>query len=177
MSTTHDTPATLAEELDALLDEYAGRHERWLALAMAHREAIRTADGAGVAKAASAQGTLLEEIAGLESRRGALVNAAAGMLPGLRATRRGPITLRDVAAALPVAGAAGLLAKAERLRELVRRTNEETAGVAGATRAMLGHLEGLMRHVARQLSHAGTYSRRGVVDAGGAVVSALDLRT
>jgi hypothetical protein len=34
-----------------------------------------------------------------------------------------------------------------------------------------------MRQVGRQLSHAGTYSRRGYVDAGGMVVSAVDLRS
>lgn len=171
------SPDALAADLDGLLDAYAVKHERWLAAAKAHREAIRKADGAGVAHAASRQGEVLEEIAGLEARRGALVNAAAAMLPGLGKGRTGPITLRDVAAGLPVAGSAALLAKAERLRDLVKRTNEETATVAGATRAMLGHLEGLMRHVAKQLSHAGTYSRRGVVDVGGVVVSALDLRT
>jgi hypothetical protein len=38
-------------------------------------------------------------------------------------------------------------------------------------------VEGLMRHVGRKLSHAGTYGRRGVVEAGQQVISALDMKT
>ena len=46
-----------------------------------------------------------------------------------------------------------------------------------ATVSLLAHMEGLMRHVGRRLSHAGTYGRRGVVEAGGVVVSCVDLRS
>jgi hypothetical protein len=63
------------------------------------------------------------------------------------------------------------------VRELVRRTSDLVRAVAAATRAMMLHVEGLMRQVDRHLSHAGTYGRRGTVEAGGPVLSALDLRT
>lgn len=171
------TLADLASELEALLDAYLGRYEQWRVHASAQREAIRRADGQEIQRAAIAQAAVLEAIAALEARRAALVNAAAQALPALNAGRPGVITLRDVAANLPVPQAAALRTKAQRLRDLVTSVNQQTASVAGATRAVLGHLEGLMRHVAKHLSHSGTYTRRGVVDAGQAVVSALDLKS
>ncbi|CAG0995112.1 hypothetical protein PHYC_02514 [Phycisphaerales bacterium] len=171
------TLADLAGELSSLLDAYTARYEQWKVHAAAQREAIRRADGGGVERAASAQGAILEAVAALEGRRAALVNAAAEALPALRARKTGVITLRDIAGNLPVPEGAALRAKAERLRELVSQINQQSSSVAGATRAVLGHIEGLMRHVAKHLSHSGTYTRRGVVDAGETVVSALDLKS
>ncbi len=177
---TDSAPATLDElsvELDSLLDAYLARYEQWLSLATAQREGIRRADGAEVERTANAQAIVMQAVSMLEQRRGALVNTAAVMVPAVARDRSRPVTLHDVATHLPGAGRAGLLGKAERLRELVRTVHSQTQSIAGATRALLNHFEGLMRHVARSLSHAGTYSRNGVVEAGGAVVSALDLRS
>jgi hypothetical protein len=167
--------ASLASELDALLDEYSRQHEEYLRHAAAHREAIRCADGPAIAAAAEAQASVLESIARLEARRSALVESAARAIPLLRSGKT--ITLRDLARAIPSDRASILLSKAERLRALVSRAHEQASAAAGATRAMLGHIEGLMRHVARQFSHSGTYSSRGFVEPGSAVVSALDLRS
>lgn len=167
----------LVADLEALLDAYTTRYEQWRSLLIAQREAVRRADGAAVEDAARSLSNVLEAIAMLETRRGELVNASAEAIPGLRPARAGAITLSDVAGALPGAGRATLEVKARALRELARDVHAQTQTIAGATRSLLGHVEGLMRHVARSLSHSGTYSRTGVVEAGGAVVSALDIRT
>lgn len=171
------TLVELAERLEGVLDAYLARYDQLAGQVGAQREALRRADGAGVAEATSAQRVILEAIAMLEARRGALVNDAAACLPSLARPRKGPITLREVAQALPVQNAPELLRKAERLRARVIETHEATRVVAGATKSLLGHIEGLMRTVAQQISHAGTYSQRGVVESGGAVVSSLDLRS
>lgn len=167
----------LSADLEALLDAYTARYEQWRSLLLTQREAVRRADGAGVEQASRALSNVLEAIAMLESRRGELINACAEAIPGLCPARSGAITLHDVATALPGPGRAALESKACALRELARDVHARTQSIAGATRSLLGHVEGLMRHVARSLSHSGTYSRSGVVEAGGAVVSALDVRT
>lgn len=171
------TLSELAERLDSVLDAYLARYDQLAKQVAAQRDALRRADGAGVAAATNSQRVILEAIALLESRRGSLINDAAGCLPTLATQRTVPITLRDLAQALPVTNAPELLQKAGLLRERVIRTQETTRVVGSATRSLLGHIEGLMRTVAQHVSHAGTYSHKGVVEAGGAVVSSLDLRS
>jgi len=167
----------LEAELEGLMDEMARLHERLLEDVGAHREALRRADGGGVARAVEAQGATLREIAGLEGRRRDVVAAACGTHPALAGKRSGPVTLGDVAAALPEPAKGRLSRKAVELRGLIGRVHERTATVRAATTSLLAHLEGLVRQVGRQLSHAGTYTRRGFVERGGVVVSALDLRS
>lgn len=174
---TRPTVSALAERLESVLEAYLGRYEQLLKHIAAQREALRRADGAGVAEATKAQQVTLEAIAMLEPTRGGLINDAAACLPGLNSNRSGPITLRDLARALPTANAGALHARAEVLRTRVMQSQEQMRVVGGATRSLLGHIEGLMRTVAQQISHAGTYSHRGVVEAGGTVVSSLDIRS
>lgn len=169
-----DPHGALALELDGLLGEYTARYEQLAALGATHREAIRAADGRGVEAAAAAQAAVLHAVSGLESRRGSLVNRAADLMPALR-KRTGIVTLTDVARALP-GDHAPMAAKAAKLKTLVESVRDQANTVGGATRSLLAHVEGLMRQVSRQLSHAGTYGKRGFVEPGGTVVSALDVR-
>jgi hypothetical protein len=176
-STLGATPTLdeIARELGTLLGLYEDAYSRWLACADAQRGALRRGDGRGVEAAANDLRSVLERVATLESRRGTLVNAAAAAL-GLTGAGR-PLTLRDVARALPSADGAALTAHATRVRDLAARAHELTASLAGATRTLLWHVEGLVRHAARHLSHAGTYTPRGVVEPGRTVLSSLDLRS
>lgn len=169
------TLAALGDGLDALLADYADGYDTLLACLREQREALRRADGPGVDRAAKSQAKAVAALAGLESRRGPLVNAAAETLPSLRAARTTPITLSEVAGALP--GADTLRSRAARLREQAAEAHTLSTSVAGATRSLMNHVEGLMRGVSQRVSHAGTYGPTGAVTAGGAVVSSLDLRT
>lgn len=166
--------STLAGDLRAVLQDYTARYTQLRALTDAQREALRRADGPEVERLAGTQAGILQAIAVIDRRRDALVNAAAAALPGLRAS---PITLSAIAAALPGSPSDDLRARAAALRVLVRETGEASNLVGAAARTLLTHFEGLMRQVSGRLSHAGTYSRRGVVEAGGPVLSALDLRS
>jgi len=173
------TLSELAESLSDLLDRYAAGYERLL-LALGEQEAaLRQADGAGVERVAKSQAEILAGLRKLDEVRCPLVNAAAAALPSLmmNGRRTTPITLREIAGSLPVAGSESLRTKAARVRRLAEDAQQRSRVVAGATRAMLGHAEGLLRHVAQKLSHAGTYSASGTVQAGRAVVSSLDLRS
>ncbi|MDX2130478.1 MAG: flagellar export chaperone FlgN [Planctomycetota bacterium] len=175
MSEAIPTLREMRDELGALLALYEDAYTRWLAIAEAQGEALRRADGRGVERHATALRGVMEDVSRLEPRRGALVNAAAAALGLAKGSR--PVTLRDVARALPVPDAGALAARAASVRELAGRAHERTSSLAGATRGLLWHVEGLVRHAARHLSHAGTYSARGRVEVGGTVVSSLDVRS
>ena len=86
-------------------------------------------------------------------------------------------TLRQIALSLPEPQRTRLSGQAERLREMMERVQRESGTVRAATRSLLAHMEGLMRQVARSLSHAGTYGSGGRVQAAHAVVSSLDVRS
>lgn len=175
--THHLSPSDAARELSGVIRALSERYAMLLDQAVLHREALRRADGEGVEVAARAQGVVLAEIADIETRRAALVNAAAES-PGIRPRLApGLVTLRSLAAALPEPERGRLLREAEELRALVQRAQEETRTIKAATLSLVAHMEGLMRQVARHISHAGTYCRRGFVDAVPGVVSAIDLRT
>jgi hypothetical protein len=183
MSRSPDTPATLmnaevlAERLDALLGSFTAAYRRAANMAAQHREAIRQADGAGVARATDAQSRGIEELATLEQRRRELVALCCTRFAPLASRRATAITLTDLCQCVPVADRPRLLTKAAELKELVTSVNEQTRTIKAATVSLVAHMEGLMRQVGRQLSHSGTYTKRGYVEAGGAVVSALDLRS
>jgi hypothetical protein len=170
-------PAELAADLRALLAEYGARYEELHGHAIGQREALRRADAAGVEREATLQAAVLAQIAVLDRRRDELINAAAAVLPGLAGPNSGPVSLGRIAAALPAAGAGELVAAAGRLRALVRQTSDLMRSLGQASRSLVTHFEGLMRQVDRYVSHAGVYGRRGIVEAGPAVVSSLDLRT
>jgi hypothetical protein len=173
------TPQDLAARVGAVLDELREVHEGLLAVTLRQREAMRAADPARVRDATREQAELAARLRTLEARRNQLVSEAvdAGLARRSDASAKsGPVTLRDLAAACPSSDRQRLTDVATRLRALMERVALETRTTRAATVTLLAHVEGVLRQVAGKLSHTGTYSRRGTVDAGVAVVSALDLR-
>jgi hypothetical protein len=68
------------------------------------------------------------------------------------------------------------VALAHKLKRVMNELQRERGTVRAATESLLAHMEGLMRQVARKLSHAGTYGPRGAVGVGSQqVVSGLDV--
>ncbi|HYE63044.1 MAG TPA: flagellar export chaperone FlgN [Phycisphaerales bacterium] len=167
----------LCERLESLLDSLAAAYTRLGEQAAAHREAIRNADAAAIGLATAAQSRSVEILAKLEQERRELVAAACTRFVPLAGKRATAITLTDLCACVPAGEQKRLKTRSNDLRTLIERVNEETNTIRAATVSLVAHMEGLMRQVGRQLSHAGTYTRRGYVEAGGMVVSALDLRS
>lgn len=64
---------------------------------------------------------------------------------------------------------------AGRLRFLLADIETQNSTLRTATAVLISHMEGLMRQVARRLSHSGTYGRKGYVETVPTVVSAVDL--
>ena len=171
------TPEQLCERLDSLLNSLHGAYRRLGDQAAAYREAIRHADPAAIAEANGGQSRSIETLAKLEQQRRELVAAACTRFAPLAAKRPTAITLTDLCACVPEKERARLSSLAAELRTLIMSVNEQTSTIKAATVSLIAHMEGLMRQVGRQLSHAGTYTRRGYVEAGGTVVSAIDLRS
>ena len=172
------TRASLAPDLDALLTELTTTHESWLAAVHAHREAVRRADTAAMERALAAQHVCATGIASLEDRRRALVDRAARLpefAPSTSRPRTGPLTLGEIAAIAPEPARQRLVERAARLRTLIAELRHANSTLHAATSALLAHTEGLMRQVARRLSSAGTYGRRGFVEPAPALACALDL--
>jgi hypothetical protein len=176
-------------ELETLLQQLLREHEELLVLAAAHREAISHADPHSLGSCVQRQNEVLQRVAELEKRRlGLMARLAEKMKPltprnSAGGTRRGIETLPDrptvswIARTLPEPIRSRLVALAERLRELLAHLQREHAALREASNALAAHMEGRMRQLARKLSHAGTYGRKGVVESRVQVVSALDLRS
>jgi len=163
----------IAERLSELLEALLREHETLLSLCGRHLEAIRQADHRNLAEVVQQQAMALQRIAELEEVRLGVVNTA---MHTLRPAPTTP-TLTAIAQALPGEQGKEVLTKAHRLRTLMQRLANEQNVVTLTTKALLAHMEGLMRQVARELSHAGTYCSKGYVQTGAAVVSALDVRS
>lgn len=163
--------------LGGILAEMTREHQKWLVLIEQHRDAVRGADARGVERALEAQRHLLANLAAIEQTRQETVRALwkrfgpdAGSATNAPLPRLG--TLLDV---LPEAERGALRTQAQELRRLIERVRHEESSLKAATASLSAHIEGLMRHVGRRLSHAGTYGRRGVIEATPALAAAVDL--
>jgi hypothetical protein len=165
----------LAGEVESLLDELLAQHEAWRGLQADQRNALRRADGDGVEDVVGRQSAVLQRIADLEERRRAVVKAACASGAVARADATGPVTLTQIAEALPEPGRGRLLDLAGRLKALLADIDSQNRMLKSATHTLVTHMEGLMRQVARTISHSGTYGRRGYVDSTPTVVSGMDV--
>ena len=86
-------------------------------------------------------------------------------------------TLSSLAARLQEPVQARLLSLGERLREVLNRLHGEHAAIREAAETLGAHMEGVLRHVCRNLSHAGVYGPRASIDTRSPVVTSLDVRS
>lgn len=179
MSTATRTPSPqpaghtgVGGDLEKLLHAYLGAYDRMRLAVAAHRDAIRAADTRRADALVQENQEILSRIAALDgTRRSLIANAMRGGLvpPGPDAK------LTDIAAALPEPQSSRLVTLALELRDLITSVQKEQSSLRMAASALASHMQGLIQHVARKLSHAGTYSSRGVVE-GVVFASALDIR-
>jgi hypothetical protein len=168
------TPAALADALAGLLRDFTDVYERLAGSVAEHRDAIRRADAKAIAAAGAQQQQLTRQVAACDQRRRELVLRSVRTFPMLAGTPADKVTLSDLAKCTPDGVRSKLAAAAVALRALVTRVSQEAASLRSATMTLMAHMEGMVRQVGRSLSHAGTYSRRGVVE-GAMVVGAVDL--
>lgn len=166
----------LATTLEALLADFTRHYERVESSLAAQREGIRRADSQMIATAQRQHEGLARSIAQCDQRRRELVVRTRTAFASLANLQGEKITLSDLARCAPEHQRHELLSAATALRTLVARVASESASLKSATMTLVAHMEGLIRQVGRTLSHSGVYSKRGVVEPGGMVVSAVDVR-
>lgn len=158
--------------LEQLLQAYLGAYERLSLSVAAHREAIKRADTTRIDAIVAEHQQILMSIADLDQGRRSLI--AMAMRQGLVQPGK-DAKLTDIAAALPEPQASRLVRMALDLRDLVGKVQKDQSSLRLAAGALASHMQGLIQHVARRLSHAGVYSKRGLVE-GLVLASALDIR-
>lgn len=175
-STAMNADAEMSK-LAEIIAEMTREHQKWLVLIEQHRDAVRHADPRGVERALEAQRHLMSNLAAIEQTRQEVVRALWKRFgPDTGGAVNAPLprlgTLLEV---LPATHRDALKAQAQELRRLIERVRYEESSLKAATAALSAHIEGLMRHVGRRLSHAGTYGRRGVIEPTPALAAAVDL--
>jgi FlgN protein len=163
-----------SEALESLLREMLAAHERLIETGDQHADAMKRADGDGVQAATERQRQTLQEIATLEQRRREVVASMSRDVRG-RAPGAGTLTLTELAAAQPEPQRTRLVELARRLRAIVTAAHEQQRTLRRSATELVAHMDGLMRQVARRVSHAGTYTRRGFVENPVQVMSGLDV--
>ncbi len=170
MTQNRATGADLWAELPGLLDRLIAAHEGWLAALADHKAAIGHADTRAIGAAVERERGFAELVQTLENERRALLGIPASVKTG-----QGP-TITELARTRGAGERDALLERAGKLKALIEKVRREQSIVREASASVLGHMRGLMAHLASRLSHAGTYGAAGRVEAGPCVVSGLDIR-
>jgi len=152
------------EELHEVLGRMARAHEAWLVAIGEHRCAIARADMPKTEAGTRAQREAMATIAELEARREALTASICAGPRGMTIGGRS-VSIAAVARLAPESMRSGLIAQAQRLRELVERTRREQEMLRVASAALGAHMEGLVRQVVARLQRAATYTASGLSSA------------
>ncbi|MBL0928179.1 MAG: flagellar protein FlgN [Phycisphaerales bacterium] len=163
-----------AAALEGVLRDLVSEYEQLLELARGRDAAIRRADVRSLAGIVETENAAVQRIAEIEKRRVAVVGSLAERLgsPDRVGT---PVSWLEARMAEPVRSR--IAALAQRLRDLMDGVLAINTRCRQAAEMLSSHMEGLLRAVTARLNHSGTYGRRGLVEAGVQVVSAVDLRS
>lgn len=157
--------------------ELIAEHERLIVAVAAQKNAVASADGAGMNAAIILQGESAQRIAGIERRRIAAIGVLAAPSKAGSRVPPGQVRLTELAAMLPEPGRGRLLESAGLLKAVLEQLHREYAVLKEAAAQLAAHLEGITRQVYARLSHTGAYASSGSLRAPVQVVSSLDLRT
>lgn len=156
---TPRTIETIATDLERLLIRIAEAYEALPALTAAHRSALASADADRIGASTEDMRAVAGRLAELDAHRAALARGAAAALRAHGAPAAHEPTARIIAAYCPEPQRSRLLSAAGRAREAGERAQQEQRSLRMAAGALAAHMQGLVAHVARSLSQAGTYAR------------------
>jgi hypothetical protein len=142
-------------ELETLLEQLVGEHEKLIELIDRQQSAMKTMDLAAMEQAARQQDLLRQRIAGIEARRRNVV----GQLAKLHGLAQAP-TLKQLGAFYP-AHQKQLLAARVRLLEVMEQVASRNYVAGRLAGAVLGHLNTVVRLLAGAAQQAGVYTKNG----------------
>ncbi|MFN9993363.1 MAG: flagellar export chaperone FlgN [Phycisphaerales bacterium] len=165
----------LVTELDALLHAMAELYGKIGEALQSHEAAIRRADSKAIKECVELQRPLWGRAEELDRQRREITARAASTRPELVRLHGTQIKLTMLAGL--TTEAPRLVQVAEKVRALIEAVHGKVKLIRAASESLLTHMEGIARQIAGSLNHAGTYGRRGRVESGPSVISALDLRS
>lgn len=173
-----DRPDPMPLEVERLLRAFLAEQDRLREIAAARRRAIAAADPRAMARCVQDENEVVQRLAALDRERNALATAAAKRFPApAGAGRDWRPTLSWIAQRIEEPVRSSLLALAAELRERIETVRRENESVRMAADTLARHMQGILRAVEQRLNHSGAYGRRGLVPAGPAIVSCMDLTT
>jgi hypothetical protein len=146
----------LISELDQILRQLVGEHERMLKLVDAHYAAMKVLNLDAMDDAAAHQEAARLRIATLENRRRNVV----GQLARLHKLD-GEVTVKRLAGLYPAQGPMLLKLRSD-LRAIIEHLGTRTHVAGKVAGAVLGHLNTVVRLIAGAVEQAGLYTKHGV---------------
>jgi len=161
-------------ELEQILREMIAHHEQLADLSVVHHDAMRRADTEVLGSCIQAENEVVQQIANTEKKRIRVVGAIAAQLgsPAKSQTKFSWIAER-----CPDLARKRLETLTDRLTKTIKILHERNAVVQAAAETLARHMNGIRKQISATLNHAKTYGRKGAVDAGPSVISAVDIRS
>ena len=150
-------------ELEAVLQQLVGEHERLLGHLDAHQEAMRKLDLRRMDEEGKAQEASRLRIATIENRRRQLAQQL-----GLMLRIEAPVTITKLAEALPQMRDR-LLSLGNAIKAVVGEIERRVTVGSRLAGAIMGHLNTVVRLVAGVVEQAGLYTRDGVPKVSGRI--------
>ncbi|MEC9373765.1 MAG: flagellar export chaperone FlgN [Planctomycetota bacterium] len=159
----------LAELLEDLSAEYGRIHD----LGERRERALRNADTKALGACLQEESGAVERIVALDRRRAGVVGFFASRF---EARTTAEITATWIAERIGDEGLAKRIREsATGLRDVIVRVKQSNDASRLAVETLAGHMQGLLRAAAERMSHSGAYGRKGTVESGQAVMSAVDV--
>lgn len=172
------TPRRVSQELHSVLQDLTQIYQQLSAHLVQHREAVRSADPARIARCNEDHTSLIESIEKAERHRREVVARACSVFPELGAKARSTTpTVSMVIGCIDEKERSICATLADDLKNLIQHVRTQTATIRAASVQLVSNLEALMQQVGQRLSHSGTYGRKGSIQSSGVVMTALDVRT
>jgi hypothetical protein len=165
---------TAALMLERLLAAQLEEHQRLRACIDRKREAIRTADIDAVTAICGEENAIIQRVAEVEKRRLELVGR---MTQAIQPKAPSPMSMSQLSAALGEAQGVRLQAYADQLKTLISDVKRQSSIVRAAAETLSKHMSGIVQTVHSALSRARVYSRRGQINLGVQLESALDVKS
>lgn len=161
-------------ELEQILREMIAHHEKLTDLSTVRHDAMRRADTDALGSCIQAENEVVQRIADTEKKRIRVVGVLAAHFGS---PARNQTKLSWIAERCPAAARARLETLSARLVSVIRTLHERNAILQAAAETLARHMNGIRKQINATLNHAKTYGRKGAVDAGPSVISAVDLRS
>ncbi len=164
----------MAEQLGVVLTDLAHEYEMLEKLAAEREEALAEARVGDLGATLTAESAVVQRVAEIEPRRAAIAGFFAERF---EFAGEGEPSATWIAERVDGVRGEELREAASTLRVLIERVRGAGEATRSAAETLARHMRGIVASAERQMSHTGAYGRVGRVQAGPAVVSALDVTT